>query len=100
MAPEPGALPAELFNPAQFRASLQGDNPVARLAAHVAHEIRNQYVIAYSPTIPALDGTYRQIRVEVKGRGKPQVRTRSGYYASASAPDRRSLTDATAPSGE
>ena len=29
-----------------------------------------------------MDGTYRRIRVEVKGRGKPQVRTRSGYYAS------------------
>jgi VWFA-related protein len=73
---------------------------VEQIAIKVAHEIRNQYVIAYSPTSPALDGTYRQIRVEVKGRGKPQVRTRSGYYASASAPDHKSLTDATAPSGE
>jgi hypothetical protein len=28
-----------------------------------------------------LDGTYRQIKVVVNAPGKPQVRTRSGYYA-------------------
>ena len=37
MAPEPNALPAELFNPAQFRATLQGDNPVACCKAAIRH---------------------------------------------------------------
>ena len=34
--------------------------------------IRNQYALAYSPTNPRSDGTYRKIRVElVDGEGKP-----------------------------
>jgi len=73
---------------------------VEAIAIKVAHEIRNQYVIAYSPTNPALDGTYRRIRVAVKGRRKPQVRTRSGYYASERVPDKKSLTSTSAASGE
>lgn len=58
---------------------------VEPICARVAHELRNQYVIAYSPLNQELDGTYRRIKVEVKGRGNPTVRTRSGYYAT---PDR------------
>jgi len=47
----------------------------------VAHDIRNQYVLAYSPANQNLDGTFRTIKV-VAGGGKYAVRTRSGYYAS------------------
>jgi VWFA-related protein len=54
---------------------------VQSLAVEVAHDIRNQYTIAYTPTIQALDGSYRQIKVTVEAPGKPTVRTRSGYYA-------------------
>ena len=54
---------------------------VERITPQVAHEIRNQYLLAYSPTNPALDGTYRKIDVKVKGYGNPTVRARSGYYA-------------------
>jgi len=54
---------------------------VERITPQVAHEIRNQYLLAYSPTNTALDGTYRKIEVKVKGFGNPNVRTRSGYYA-------------------
>ncbi len=54
---------------------------VEQICVQVAHEIRNQYVIGYSPTSPALDGSYRRIRVDVKGKRKATVRTRSGYYA-------------------
>ncbi len=54
---------------------------VQALAAEVAHDIRNQYTLAYTPAIQALDGSYRQIKVTVEAPGKPVVRTRSGYYA-------------------
>ena len=51
----------------------------------IAHEIRNQYTLAYSPLNPALDGTYRKITVTVNAPGRPTVRSRNGYYANASA---------------
>ncbi len=54
---------------------------VDRITLQVAHEIRNQYVIAYSPAVQALDGSFRQIKVTVNGPGRPTVRTRTGYYA-------------------
>jgi Ca-activated chloride channel homolog len=54
---------------------------VDRIAQRVAHDIRNQYTIQYSPTNAALDGTFRQIKVVVNAPGKPTPRTRSGYYA-------------------
>ena len=54
---------------------------VDRIALQVAHDIRNQYTIAYSPTIQAMDGSFRQIKVTVSGGGRPLVRTRTGYYA-------------------
>lgn len=47
----------------------------------VAREIRNQYVIEYSPSIQALDGSFREIKVTCNGPGRPLVRTRTGYYA-------------------
>lgn len=56
-------------------------NEVQSLAVEIAHDIRNQYTIAYSPSIQQLDGSYRQIKVTVDAPGKPVVRTRSGYYA-------------------
>ncbi|HVO98657.1 MAG TPA: VWA domain-containing protein [Bryobacteraceae bacterium] len=56
---------------------------VEAITPQIAHEIRNQYILAYSPTNQALDGSFRQIRVAVKAPGNPTVRTRNGYYASA-----------------
>ena len=52
-----------------------------RIAHEVARDIRNQYTIAYSPTVPEMDGSFRQIKVTVNSPGHPQVRTRTGYYA-------------------
>src|SRR5580658_4942191 len=54
---------------------------VDQLTLQVAHEIRNQYTIAYSPTVQAMDGSFRQIKVTVNGGSRASVRTRSGYYA-------------------
>jgi VWFA-related protein len=53
---------------------------IANIAPEIAHEIRNQYVLAYTPTNLAADGSYRRIRVEVNVSGVV-VRTRAGYYA-------------------
>jgi len=54
---------------------------VAALTLQVAHELRNQYTITYTPTNPTLDGSYRTIRVKVDGPDRPVARTRTGYYA-------------------
>jgi len=56
---------------------------VEKITPEVAHEIRNQYTIAYRPSNDALDGTFRRISVTVNSSGKPTVRTRNGYYATA-----------------
>ncbi len=54
------------------------------ICTQIAHDIRNQYTIAYYPSNTAQDGTYRSIQVEIippKGAGRLTVRTRTGYYA-------------------
>jgi Ca-activated chloride channel family protein len=58
---------------------------VDKITPEVAHEIRNQYTLAYTPTNTALDGTFRKITVNVNAPGRLQVRTRNGYYASSGA---------------
>ncbi len=54
---------------------------VERIAHEVAHDIRNQYTITYTPSNQALDDTFRTIKVAVKGPGNPVARTRQGYFA-------------------
>jgi VWFA-related protein len=56
---------------------------VGRIALQVAHDIRSQYTVAYTPSNPKLDGSYRQIRLAVNGPNHPVARTRTGYYATA-----------------
>lgn len=51
------------------------------IAREVAHEIRNQYIIGYTPSNQALNGKFRKIHVSVNAPGNPTVRTRTGYYA-------------------
>jgi len=52
--------------------------PIAHI---VAHDIRNQYTIQYTPSNSNMDGTFRQIKITVNAPGHLTVRTRSGYYA-------------------
>jgi Ca-activated chloride channel family protein len=55
------------------------------ICTQIAHDIRNQYTIAYYPTNTAHDGSFRTVSVQVMpphGAGKLTVRTRTGYYAS------------------
>jgi VWFA-related protein len=50
----------------------------------IAHDIRNQYTLAYYPTNARKDGTFRNVRVDAFASGnhaKLAVRTRPGYYA-------------------
>jgi len=54
---------------------------VEELTPQIAHEIRNQYILAYTPLNLTMDGKFRALRVEVKGYGK--VRAKNGYYAKA-----------------
>jgi Ca-activated chloride channel homolog len=58
---------------------------VEKITPQVAKEIRSQYLLAYTPLNPALDGTYRKIEVKLTGFGKATPRYRNGYYASADA---------------
>ena len=53
---------------------------ITKITPEIAHEIRNQYVVGYTPTNLAADGTFRKVRVDVSVPNV-QVRTRSGYYA-------------------
>ena len=54
---------------------------VEPIAHVVAHDIRNQYTISYTPSNNVMDGTFRQIKIAVNPPGHLTVRTRSGYYA-------------------
>jgi len=58
---------------------------IQEVTPRVAHEIRNQYILGYTSSNQALDGSFRQIKVTVTGFGRPTVRTRNGYYATPTA---------------
>jgi VWFA-related protein len=54
---------------------------VDRLAQQVAHDIRNQYIVQYTPANQVMDGKFRTIKIAVKSPGGLTVRTRPGYWA-------------------
>jgi len=55
---------------------------VEKLTPEIAHEIRNQYTIVYSPLNDNLDGSFRKIKVELSGQYQgATVRAKNGYYA-------------------
>jgi len=49
--------------------------------AEITEDLASQYLLAYDPTKPERDGSWRSIRVDVKGRHR--VRSRKGYRAVA-----------------
>lgn len=79
-------LAQETGGVAYFPSSLRDVN---QIAAQVASDIRDQYMIAYHSTRPASLGGYRSVHVEARARkhGKLTVRTRHGYYATPGKPN-------------
>jgi Ca-activated chloride channel family protein len=57
-------------------------NEVDSITRTVAHDIRNQYIIAYKPRNQNVKPGYQSVQVEAHapGYGKLTVRTRTGYY--------------------
>jgi VWFA-related protein len=54
---------------------------VDRLANQVASDVRNQYIVQYTPANQVMDGKFRAIKIAVKAPGGLTVRTRPGYWA-------------------
>jgi len=71
----------EAFLPASLK-------DIAPICERIAHDIRNQYTIAYVPTNRNRDGSYRvvQVKASAPGRGRLSVRTRTGYFAPSALP--------------
>jgi Ca-activated chloride channel homolog len=64
------------------------DNPkhLPAVAEHIANELRNQYILGYSPGEPQRDGKWRKIKVKLavpRGLQALRVQARSGYYGPA-----------------
>lgn len=67
-----------------FPIELQNVNELPDVASKISLELRNQYVLGYTPSNNARDGSWRKIKVNVKvPRGLPplSVYSRTGYYA-------------------
>ncbi|MEO7192729.1 MAG: VWA domain-containing protein [Vicinamibacterales bacterium] len=50
----------------------------------IVNELKNRYVLVYSPSRPLGDGAWREIAVEVAGKNDYTVRSRTGYLAQRS----------------
>ena len=66
----------------------ESSKDVLPICERIAHDIRNQYTMAYVPTNRKRDGTYRVVRVEAMTTGSRRlsVRTRTGYFAARAVP--------------
>ncbi len=52
-----------------------------RVYSEIADDLRIQYTLVYSSSNPRRDGSWREIRAEIRNRRDLAVRTRRGYYA-------------------
>jgi Ca-activated chloride channel family protein len=61
----------------------ESSKDVLPICKRIAHDIRNQYTLAYVPTNRKRDGTYRVVRLEAitTGNRRSSARTRTGYFA-------------------
>lgn len=89
-SPEESNGPALLSDLAQATGGRYFDvediNEMPDIAAKIGIELRNRYVIGYSPTVTARDGKYHHVQVKVvppRGLGLPTLKAywRPGYYA-------------------
>jgi VWFA-related protein len=80
----PGLL-TEVAEPTGGRMYEAGNiNELPDIAAKIGMELRNQYILGYSPTNQERDGKYRRVQVKIiQPRGLPPLRAywRTGYYA-------------------
>lgn len=58
----------------------QGKDQIDGACQQVLAELRRQYTLGYYPANRKMDGTFRRIRVEAKGKDF-QVRAKEGYFA-------------------
>jgi len=66
--------------------TLDNPNYLPAIAGHIATELRNQYILGYSPDRSRHDGRWRKIKVRLAvPRGLPalHVQARTGYYGPA-----------------
>jgi Ca-activated chloride channel family protein len=59
----------------------QGADDLLEDFRQIESELRSQYLVAYSPTNPNRDGSFRRIEVRVAGRNDVRLVHRRGYYA-------------------
>jgi VWFA-related protein len=64
---------------------IQGSNDLGRGLRAIQEDMRERYVLAYTPSNQEYDGRFRRVEVRVARRGL-RVRTRQGYYALRAVP--------------
>lgn len=66
--------------------SVEKLDDLASISARIGDELRDQYLLGYTPTDGSRDGKYRHVKVRVIARPEtPNLRSyyRHGYYAPA-----------------
>jgi VWFA-related protein len=61
----------------------RNEDDLDKAYAQIDEDLRSQYVMAYTPTNGARDGSFRTIQVKVKNHTDLTVRHRRGYFAPA-----------------
>jgi len=77
--PRPAAKSGEEKNIAHKK--LERDPVIPEIMKDISSDIRNQYSLAYHPTNPKLDGSYRKLKVELvaaDGSGPLKVKDQKG----------------------
>jgi VWFA-related protein len=75
---------------------------IATISNEIARDLRSQYMLAFVP--PTQDGPAKlhtlKVKVNAPGRGKLQIRARTGYTKAQESKSRASVPDAAGPSSE